>query len=976
MADDLLPAKGTLELFDAGCDSKLKFFDAPESYQFGQFVDLVVNYDGRLHQFTFEDTRPTTARAQSERPFAEVQGTTRRATNALTFPLQSLGKEPAQSTLQRLGMVRVDIDNFLADPMVEINGKRVPVQLSEDVVRAFMARRPLVVTVPNADGAQQLIVAPSTLSAEPALPAVDHWIVEDTATFIMRPFIPAVGGSVIRVPLSRDTVQQLRTGSGSVVTIGGRNVTLIPSSGVTSSQSALRRVDDTSGGGLDGVDDDPGVEPGGTSGGGTSAGNTSGTVGIITRDNLNPSPGASRPSPTSSPQDAAVPNRQIAVTLFLPWQQVWTLQGYTRGRLIQSIGLAPLEETTIEVFSWDRRRRALDQTAVAETEQFGETSDTTRDATSVYNQLQTDKEFELQGGGGIKATYNYGTMLTIEANGSINAANREKLAQLGRRSQDHLQESIIRASTRVKTSRTTRITESAETGREDRVTRRLRNPNRCAALTINYFDVHAAYDVVTSFVPTDARLCVLVDNPIDYSFRDDDELVVRSHETALRNALLDPALAAGFDGIRQGAARRVAKTLLEEADIERQKIEDANNLKAGQAGNGATDEIATAKQNVVDALTSVGVAAQLVNDGNVYALMNAVDDQPESQWRGSMATLGLSAQRWLFKRMIMRSAQSLFTAATALGQTPTVDQAASLVAAMDSYSTISADTLLNPPPADVEEVLTPVIQQYTSNGFEWNWWWGFFKDNSLRRPDDAGLMGLLATCRRAYSALLTAQQRASALGGGPGGAVNQQQDRVDALSSADRLEMAFPVGETATARERADALMAHLKEFKNYYNYAILLSLPPVELLQRLTAPLEALTVTVGMFEPRVVAMRGNRVAIPLLVDVSPEIESLIETMIAEVNRAEASTRRVTLPTSGLVTDLRVGTCSGCEEKVEQERTLQLRALAARIELDEIEAKRRQARLDANPPDLGATELPTPFVVRVEQTPAPGPPTA
>jgi hypothetical protein len=974
-ASDLIPQDEALELFDGACDSQLKFFDAPESYEFGQFVDLLVKFDNRLHQMTLnqavpEETKVASSSAITAMPRDQVV-TARK--QMVRFDVRDLGrkfnsgrqlKKLEKSRIVGKRTVQIDTNSFIADPVINLKRRRVRVQLPQESVRALIDGKPLVVTLPQKNGIHKVTIVGRRRKP---VPSVDQWLIDDTAAFLANPVIPSTHGRMMRLRLSRDEVESLRTGSVTRLSAGGRDVTVIPQADRAVKTSEMRS---RNGG-------PPERDPVYHNAGGTENRHEPVPTTPARATTTSAEGGsANLPSPTSGTShvtDVVVRDRTIPVSLFLPWEQIWTLQGYTRGRLLQSIGLAPLEETTIEVFSWDRRRRSLDQTASAETEQFGETTDTTRDASSVYNQLQTDKEFELQGGGGVKATYKYGDMLTVEAEGHINASNKEKLSQLGKRSQDRLQESVIRASTRVKASRTTKISESQESGREDRVTRRLKNPNSCHALTINFFDVHASYNVLTKFMPDDTRLCILIDNPVNYSFEkavDTDLLIVRTHETTLRAALLDPALTPGFDALRQIEARRIAMSLLKEADEARREEQNQANANAGQGGSGGgSTEVQTAEAAVTKAAKKIADTAKTLRDASFEELMEAVDDKPESEWREKMKTLGPSAQQWLFTRLFKRAAQSLFSECLALvdlSDAALLAASQSLNSAINANNTLSRDALLNPTPSEVNALLTPLVQAHYNTTPEWAWWWGFFEDNSLRVPDDGGLLGSLDTFRGAYSALVSAQARA-ANSGGPGSPGGSANTRVDALSSADRLEMAFPVGETATATERAETLMAHLQEFKNYYNYAILNALPPVELLEKLTKPLTDQSVTVGMFEPRVVAMRGGKIAIPLLADVSPTLQSLLDSIVTEVKKAKESTRRVTLPTAGLVTDVRLGVCSACERHIENLQALELRAGRARVVLDELEGARRRALLEKNPPDLGPTTLsPAALGVRVE----------
>ena len=56
------------------------------------------------------------------------------------------------------------------------------------------------------------------------------------------------------------------------------------------------------------------------------------------------------------------------IGLFTTFEQTWTLAGYSRGSLVNSITLAPQEEITIEIFTFDRRKVEEERTLTTEFE--------------------------------------------------------------------------------------------------------------------------------------------------------------------------------------------------------------------------------------------------------------------------------------------------------------------------------------------------------------------------------------------------------------------------------------------------------------------------------------------------------------------------------------------------------------------------------------------------------------------------------
>ena len=126
--------------------------------------------------------------------------------------------------------------------------------------------------------------------------------------------------------------------------------------------------------------------------------------------------------------------------------------------------------------------------------------------------------------------------------------------------------SIVEATTRstshVRTSRTLKVSESRESGREERVTRKLRNPNVCHTLTVPFFEILANYRVATFVRAEEVRLVALIDTAALSKMSAFDRKAVRAHETSLRLALLDREMEPGFAAARELDARDRACAVL------------------------------------------------------------------------------------------------------------------------------------------------------------------------------------------------------------------------------------------------------------------------------------------------------------------------------------------------------------------------------------------------------------------------------
>lgn len=58
------------------------------------------------------------------------------------------------------------------------------------------------------------------------------------------------------------------------------------------------------------------------------------------------------------------------------------------------------------------------------------------------------------------------------------------------------------------------------------------------------------------------------------------------------------------------------------------------------------------------------------------------------------------------------------------------------------------------------------------------------------------------------------------------------------------------------------------------------------------------------------------------------------------------------MPTHGTVLEAMLGECDACDDFIQQSRLLDLRTNEAKTRQEEAEARRRELRLEATPPDL------------------------
>jgi hypothetical protein len=673
-----------------------------------------------------------------------------------------------------------------------------------------------------------------------------------------------------------------------------------------------------------------------------------------------------RPLPEKRPTPPP-PIRSLKVALFLPWRQVWTLKGLSRGRLLHSLSLAPQEETTIELFTWERHRKTLEQSSQTDTEQTFEGTDSTKDTSDVYSEVNRQRDFQWQVSGSLRATYRTGVG-EISLGADASAQNKATIGEIGKTTQNRVHETVVKASTKVRAQRVTKISETVEWGSEQRVTRKVRNPNMCHTLNLDYYEVLAHYAIETAFLPENACLCAFVPNPLSADKVSSE--YVRRNETALSDALLDAALREGFEAIRCLAAYEEAL-----AELKTRRAEAA---KAAQVGNPSApppDAIAVPTKeelDLLDALKDLKAAATKFSA--------ALDPHPALTAIGAHETIQpdvrLTARRWLYRLLVESRFPSLASELAGLDAKPDAeltkdykDYARQLVtilpAATGSPTLASLGDLSD---SDKETIaLAAAIKDepysHMKAPWDWAWWSGRCREEGLYSPDDMGIPGRVQHLQEKWQALdaLPAFDKAKQAGDQAKGLADARQDQ---QAAEDVLEMKFPLEQIARARERSSALIAHLGDHWSYYRFALFQALPPSEQLERLLASSSGV-LRAGMFEPRVVSAHGNDLAVPLNINNYPGLEAFLLNMLDEVKEIEPSDSTVLLPTPGMSIESRLGRCSGCEEFVERSRTIELRRLTAVADQAEQEAARLKARLEANPPRLDAPDR-QPAGVRVE----------
>jgi hypothetical protein len=633
--------------------------------------------------------------------------------------------------------------------------------------------------------------------------------------------------------------------------------------------------------------------------------------------------------------EAVKPLPKFEFVLFLSYRQEWLLAGFARGDLVNTIALAPQEETTVDVFSWDRQRRTLDVLEETGWESTLEAQATGRITREVAKELTENEAWKLTSAGieiGIGDKFKVGADLS----GNFGTETTE----VTRRTRSRVEEATAKAATKARGLRQTKVSESREFGFEQRTTRRLRNQNLCRSVAYDFFEVLAAYDVHTHVVPESTRLGVLVPSPLPLLFN---RATIIAFEGTLRGALLDSHQAAGFDAARWLAARDEYCSICREqpcCPCEKPK-------SYSQADSGSVDPAAAAAR-VLEAGDRVAFAIQVVR----LAVDNVGDAWDAGITGDAFEQVVLSYRQFLFRRFGLESHQPAFWSACLRFESEwpsnrKPERVAQLISeATKAWRQSVGDSAL------AQTLLSTVLPRFLIqialyHGFETLW----YSPYTGRGFDDAAL-----------GSLLTAASSE----------VGKWEDVLDdaalpttppvlpspAPESAPATE---PYGDdkTASSRVAERSLIAHLEANRSHYLEAIWRSIQPADRARITQSAFGKLGSDV---EYEILGFYGDKVVLPFNADQYSQLRDALKDAIErlrEDTENDSGGPRVILPTEGVEIHARLDECDGCEPFVLALREYELaerKATAQRAEaLAEqaaLERDRLQARLDATPPQL------------------------
>jgi len=158
----------------------------------------------------------------------------------------------------------------------------------------------------------------------------------------------------------------------------------------------------------------------------------------------------------------------------------------------------------------------------------------------------------------------------------------------------------------------------------------------------------------------------------------------------------------------------------------------------------------------------------------------------------------------------------------------------------------------------------------------------------------------------------------------------------------------FSTMEIAEAQTVFEQLKCHIEDNWIHYMQAIWVREHPDQRFLRL----QNYGMVAAILDNDVLGFLGHKAAYPInnLEAVNRWID--FNEMKKTISIPPGEPQLVTMPTHGTVLEAMVGACDACEDFIQQSRVIDLRVQEAKTKQEEAEAKRRDMRLEAQPPDL------------------------
>jgi len=617
--------------------------------------------------------------------------------------------------------------------------------------------------------------------------------------------------------------------------------------------------------------------------------------------------------PVSLPLDSMFPH----ICFNLVFEQQWCHRGYTRGEKIDTIGLAPGDEITLEVHSWTKTHFKSERELAMESELTLSSSLTARDHLEVATKIASQTGYGSNSKIGLSLPIEG---IPIEIGGGVNFS-QTFTGELNSMAQQ-TNESTQTAVNAIKSQRKLRIEQSKETGQDNKKLRKVVNTNRCHSLNIHYFEVLSNYQVELKLV--DVIPCVLQPMPRD---------VVTSqwalcHEHILKSVLLDKVFLTGFSAAK---TIETQQALDEMADIESSIAPESPTAGSSRGASGNIDaEMARHRDNIVSSfeelLENERGAQTGVNDLMACNLFDPVCYTRELDLLASKMPKLIYLTLLRLNRSAYNGMQLLVLGQTTTPALEAVRNLSSTITARDYQYNMVSSTLSKALDAlGLPEKLVDIII------------WGNLIDLV---SDDCGLHVSV----KSALASLTRLNRASVI------ADTEQQVSASFDAAANSPTFAQPLSgvsllEQAQAQVEFERFKCHIEQNRNHYFGAIWsrsnLGISRGSLFPELGS----------LLSHNPIGYVGDKAALAITKPAHFKRWFDVE-LIAKIkqqwNTSPPSPFEVSLPTTGHICETTVGECNACEDYIVNSRAIDLQQRTATANQAQSEATRRGKRLSAD----------------------------
>lgn len=597
-----------------------------------------------------------------------------------------------------------------------------------------------------------------------------------------------------------------------------------------------------------------------------------------------------------------LPNYEIGI--YTSYSQEWNLVGYSRGSLLSSLTLAPKEELSIEILTYDKHKITNENSLTTEVEINSELSVMAKASTKVTNEIIDTTDAKAEFGLGIPVPAG-NIPVKIDSKGTLNKNIKDTLSL----SAEKISELTQKATEKIKSTNQVKIVQSREFGEEKKVIRKLSNPNNSRTLTFNHFEILENYQVNTKY-NGNLQTCLLVENPyyktaIDLNF-------ILAYQDKLAASLLNKTYAAGLDAALKLSAQRWYENK-KATDLILSKLAEEN---SDDTTGSSTDVI---EKNIIR--YAIDLKTLLVRFLSVdiqkatmilfNELSGSGDNRPtDEEVEYAEMSFGL-ASFWMKFRMVYPTIES--KARTFVSQLP--DNPSEAIAltevekfvnglddewlsslklvAVDIVAGLILGMLVGPQAALAAAAIAPLMGQLLVDKSE-------------------GLPSLIGKCKTEVSNY----QKLNSV-------VSVAADLEDSSSKFPEQDI-FTLNELAAAYAEFEKLVLHIEVNKAYYTNRIWQLEDSEVRYSRLK--LQGLD---KFIENKILGFVGHKAAFELKLDNLPkDYQEYIETNVLNpkqsANSKDLFTNNLTLPTSGVYMESLLGKCEALEPMVMQRIELEL----------------------------------------------------